>query len=152
MWSLIIIVAMVFCAAATGGIFKPGDWYEGLEKPSWTPPNWAFPVVWSILYIMIIAAGWIVWQRAGLGPVMVLWGLQLVLNGLWSALFFGARRMDIALVDVAALWLSIALFILLAWPISVTAVLLFVPYLVWVSAAAALNYSVFRLNPEARAS
>jgi len=141
-----VIVLLVFLTAASGAFFKPGPWYETLNKPWWTPPGWAFPTVWTVLYIMIAYAGWVVWTKAGLSLPMVLWGVQLVLNGAWSYFFFGRQRMDLALVDVGLLWLAIAGFIVAAWPVSQLAALLFVPYLAWVSTAALLNYSVLRLN------
>lgn len=142
-------IVIVFAAASSGALFKPGEWYESLRKPNWTPPKWAFPVVWSILYVMIAYAGWLVWTTVGWSLPMALWVLQIVTNALWSYFFFGLRRMDLALIDVGILWLSVALFILVAWPVVPLASLLFVPYLTWVSAAAMLNYSVRRLNPAA---
>jgi translocator protein len=145
----VVFVIIVLAAASSGAIFKPGAWYDGLRKPSWTPPNWAFPVVWTILYLFIGYAGWLVWTEAGWALPVVLWGIQMIANALWSFFFFGIRRMDLALVDVGILWLSIALFILAAWPVAPLASLLFVPYLVWVSAAAMLNHSVRSLNPGA---
>ncbi|THV14999.1 TspO/MBR family protein [Rhizobium rhizophilum] len=144
-----IFVVIVLAAASSGAIFKPGAWYENLRKPGWTPPNWAFPVVWSILYVMIGYAGWLVWTTVGWSLPIAFWALQMVVNALWSFFFFGQRRMGLALIDVAVLWLSVALFILTAWPVSPMASLLFVPYLAWVTAAATLNYSVRRLNPGA---
>ncbi|MEM9121873.1 MAG: TspO/MBR family protein [Pseudomonadota bacterium] len=150
--SLLVFIALVFIAALSGAIFRPGDWYEGLRKPSWNPPNWMFPTVWTALYAMIAAAGWIVWQEAGLGLAIGLWGLQLVLNAAWSVFFFGMRRMDLAFFEVCLLWLSIAAFMGVALPISPLAAALFVPYLVWVTIAAALNLSVWRMNPGAEAT
>lgn len=147
--SAIVFVIIVLAAASSGAIFKPGAWYDGLRKPNWTPPKWAFPVVWTILYLFIGYAGWLVWAEAGWALPLVLWGIQMIANALWSFFFFGIRRMDLALVDVGILWLSIALFILAAWPVAPLASLLFVPYLVWVSAAAMLNHSVRSLNPGA---
>lgn len=145
----VVFIVIVLVAASSGAIFKPGEWYETLRKPDWTPPNWAFPVVWSILYVMIGYAGWLVWTTIGWSLPMALWALQMVTNALWSYFFFGRRRMDLALADVAVLWLLVALFILSAWTVSPIASLLFVPYLAWVTAAASLNYSVRRLNPGA---
>jgi len=149
MISAIVYALLVTAAAATGGIFKPGEWYERLDKPGWTPPNWMFPVVWTMLYLMIGAAGWITWRLSGLGLATGLWLAQLVLNAGWSWLFFGRKRMDLAFIDVVAMWLAIAAFIVVAWPVSPTASLLFVPYLIWVTVAAALNKRVWDLNPEA---
>lgn len=147
MWgSLALCVLAVIAVASTGAIFKPGPWYETLAKPTWTPPDWAFPVVWSILYLFIAIAGWLVWREAGWSLPIAIWLAQLLLNGAWSWLFFGLRRMDLAFVDVTLLWLAIATFIVIAWPLSTTAALLFLPYLVWVSIAAALNLTVWRMN------
>ncbi len=145
----LVFFGLVFAAALSGAVFKPGPWYDGLAKPSWNPPDWAFPVVWSILYIMIAVAGVLVWRAEGWGTAMAFWAAQLVLNALWSALFFGARRMDWAFYEVVLLWLSIIGFIVTAWPVSATAALLFVPYLAWVTTAAALNRTVWRMNPGA---
>ena len=142
-----VFLILVVLTASTGAIFKPGEWYLSLDKPSWTPPDWAFPVVWSILYLMIAYAGWLVWSEAGWSVAIVLWGAQLLLNGIWSWLFFGRRRMDQAFVDVVLLWLCVAAFIVVAWPLSTLAALLFLPYLLWVSIAAALNLTVWRMNP-----
>lgn len=150
--SLFVFIAACFAAAMTGAFFGPGKWYEALEKPSWIPPNWAFPVVWTVLYGMIAAAGWIVWSFGAPGEITVavgLWVLQLALNALWSPVFFGMKRMDLAMIVVAGMWLSIAATIWAFWPISALAAGLMVPYLVWVSIAAALNLSVWRLNPDA---
>ncbi|WP_127596848.1 TspO/MBR family protein [Nitratireductor alexandrii] len=141
-----IFIVLVILTAASGAVFKPGSWYETLRKPSWTPPNWAFPTVWTILYIMIAYAGWSVWAAAGWSLPLLFWAAQLVLNGMWSWLFFGLRRMGLALGDVALLWLAIAGFIVTAWPVSQLAALLFAPYLVWVTIAGLLNFSVLRLN------
>ncbi|MBO9423990.1 tryptophan-rich sensory protein [Labrenzia sp. R4_1] len=146
--AIAVFIGVVFLAAASGAVFKPGPWYEELQKPSWTPPNWAFPVVWTLLYIMIAYAGWSVWAKVGWSSPIVFWALQIVLNAAWSWLFFGLRRMDLALVDVGLLWLAIAGFIVTAWPVSPIAALLFVPYLAWVTTAGLLNRAVQQLNPE----
>lgn len=144
--SLLGFGLLVFVAASTGAQFEPGPWYDALNKPSWTPPNWLFPVAWTILYAMIAVAGWLVWRRAGFGPALAIWGVGLVLNGLWSYLMFGQQRIDLALVDIAALWVATAAFIWAALPIDLRAALLFAPYLAWVSFAAALNFAVWRMN------
>ena len=145
---LILISAIMMVCAATGAIFKPGDWYRSLNKPSWTPPNWMFPVVWTVLYIMIAYAGWLVWQTSGASTPMLFWTLQAVFNGLWSYFFFSRKRMDLALADVAMLWVAIVGFIVTAFPISQTAALLFVPYLIWVTIASALNATMIAVNRE----
>lgn len=149
-WSLLAFCAANFVAAMSGGIFRPGAWYKSLNKPSWQPPDWLFAPVWFVLYGMIAAAGWMVWETAGWNGAMLamtLYAVQLVLNALWSAIFFGMRRMDLALIEVAALWLSIAATIAAFWPIDTTAAYLMMPYLAWVSFAAFLNFTMVRLNP-----
>lgn len=144
--------AATMAAASTGAIFKPGDWYEALAKPSWTPPNWAFPVVWTTLYLMITVAAWLVWRAsgfAGAGLALALWLIQLALNAGWSWVFFGLRRMRAALWEAAALWLSVAATLLAFAQHSALAAILFAPYLLWVSVAVALNREMMRLNPRA---
>jgi len=149
-WTVLaVFLALNFAAASAGAIFKPGAWYEGLSKPAWTPPNWAFPVVWSVLFFMNAVAGALVWQAAGPGLAIFAYIISLAINFAWSALFFGMKRMDLGLIDVSALWLSIVATIALFWPVSPVASLLQVPYLVWVSIAAALNLRMIQMNPQA---
>ncbi len=148
--SLLAFLGAVFLTALSGAIFSPGKWYLTLDKPSWQPPSWLFGPVWTVLYIMIAVSGWLVWQERaahGMAIPMTVFGVQLVLNFLWSALFFGAKRMDWALIEVALLWLSIVATIAVFYPISATAAYLLVPYLAWVSFAAFLNFTMLRLNP-----
>ncbi|MCX7304244.1 MAG: tryptophan-rich sensory protein [Hyphomicrobiales bacterium] len=149
-WSLAAFVALVFAAASSGAFFRPGEWYRALRKPSWTPPNWLFGPVWSVLYIMIAVAGWLVWNAEPGSAAMWFWGLQIAVNMAWSGIFFGMRRMDIAFFDIALLWLLVAGFIVTAAAVSSIAAWLFVPYLIWVTIAGALNWTVWRLNPAAR--
>ncbi len=149
-WSLIFFFVVTFAAATSGGYFRPGEWYRDLKKPSWNPPDFLFPIAWTLLYAMMAVAAWLVWERVGWPAAALpigLWIVQLVFNALWSALFFGMKRMDYALVDVVLLWLSIAVTIALFWPISTLAGWLMVPYLAWVSFAAFLNLTILRLNP-----
>ena len=148
--SLVVFCGITFLAAISGGYFRPGAWYRSLAKPSWNPPDFLFPIAWTILYAMMAVAAWVVWNEADWSVVMLplgLWLLQLVFNALWSALFFGMKRMDYALIDVAVLWLAIVATILAFWPISPAAGLLMLPYLAWVSFAAFLNLTILRLNP-----
>ncbi|MEQ8658324.1 MAG: TspO/MBR family protein [Hyphomicrobiales bacterium] len=150
-WSLVAFFIVTFLAAMSGGYFRPGQWYRDLAKPSWNPPDFLFPIAWTVLYAMMAFAAWLVWEEAGWPAALVptgFWLVQLVFNALWSALFFGMKRMDYALVDVVLLWLSIAATIVLFWPISTLAGWLMVPYLVWVSFAAFLNFTILRLNPQ----
>jgi translocator protein len=145
-WALFVFLALVALAAYSGVRYQPGPFYEALTKPTWTPPNSVFPPVWTVLYVMIALAGWIVWRAQGLGPAFWVWLVQLALNAAWSWIMFGQKEITHALFDMAALWLSIAVFIRLAWPVRRTASLLFVPYFVWVTLALALNFEIWRLN------
>jgi benzodiazapine receptor len=147
-WSLVVFILLVVCAASSGAFFRPGEWYRALRKPRWTPPNWLFGPVWSVLYVMIAIAGWLVWSEQPGSLAMWIWGAQLVVNGTWSGVFFGMRRMDLGFYDIGLLWLLVAGFIVAAASVSATASLLFVPYLVWVSIAGALNWTVWRMNTQ----
>ncbi len=145
-------LAACLAAASTGIVFRPGRWYASLNQPSWRPPDALFGPVWLVLYIMIATAGWLVWREAGLAGAalpLAVYALQLVLNGLWSWLSFGLRRLDLAFFEMAALWLSILATILAFRPLSETAAWLLVPYLAWVSFALFLNFTLWRMNPGA---
>ena len=144
--ALAIFVAIVAIAAIFGSRYMPGPWYAALNKPSWTPPNWLFGPVWTVLYIMIAVAGWRVWRAGGLALALVIWLFNVAVNGLWSYLMFGQHNIGLALVDISAVWLSIVAFIVFARPIDRIAALLFVPYLVWVTYASALNTALWHLN------
>ena len=151
-WSLIVFVGLNFLAAMSGALFSPGTWFEKLKKPSWQPPNWAFPTVWSVLYLLNAIAGWLVWDKTlldGSGSIALgVYLISLVLNALWSAIFFGMKRMRLALWEAVALWLSVALQIVLFYQILPAAGLILIPYLVWVSVAVWLNRTMLVLNPE----
>jgi benzodiazapine receptor len=141
--------AASFGAAATGAIFRPGDWYRRLDKPPWRPPDWLFAPVWTMLYASIAMSGWLVWRAAGIEGAalpLAVFALQLLLNAAWTPLFFGLRRPDLALVEIVMLWGSIAATIVLFYPVSAAAAWLLVPYLAWVSFASALNASIWRRN------
>ncbi len=127
----------------------PGSWYAALHKPRWTPPDWLFGPAWTVLYVMIAIAGWLVWSVEGVGVALAVWGSNIVFNGLWSWLMFRRHRIGLAFVDATAMLLTILAFIVIARPISPTAALLFIPYLGWVAFAAALNFDILRRNPSA---
>ena len=141
--------AVSFAAAASGAMFKPGDWYGALRKPRWTPKPWVFPAVWTPLYIAIAVAGWLAWRRTGLFTLpFAFYAAQMALNAAWSAAFFGLRRPGVALADLLLLWLAILATIVGFAQVSAAAAWLLAPYLVWVTIAGALNASVWRLNPD----
>jgi len=140
-------VGICFVAASSGGIFRAGAWYDGLAKPWWRPPRWLFAPAWSVLYFTIAISGWLVWRRAGLDPALFgIYGISLCFNAAWSACFFGLRRMDIAFADILLMWLSIATNIAVFYPVESRAALLLVPYLCWVTFAAGLNFTIWRMN------
>ncbi len=148
--ALIVFVAACAAAAAPGLILRPGDWYRGLVKPSWRPPDWLFGPVWLVLYLSIAVSGWLVWRQAGLDGAalaLAIYVVQLVLNGLWSAIFFGLRRPDLALVEIICLWLAILATIAAFFPVDQMAAYLLIPYACWVAFAVILNYRIWRLNP-----
>jgi len=148
---LLVFLVIVFLVASLAGLAPPGPWYEALNKPDWTPPNWLFGPAWTVLYLMIAVAGWIIFSNAPTATTKVLWSVQLVLNAAWSQLFFGAQQIGFALIDVTAMSvLALVLIVVLlrqvfAW--SRLAALLFVPYWLWVSFAGALNASIWMRNP-----
>ncbi len=144
--SLFVFLLLVAAAALVGTQFKPGAWYAGLIKPVWTPPNWVFGPVWTVLYVMIALTGWLVWRSGDRGMALAAWGVALALNAAWSWLFFGRQAIGLALVDIAALWCAIVVFALAARQASPAASLLFVPYLLWVSYATALNLAIWLGN------
>ncbi|MEO1102424.1 MAG: TspO/MBR family protein, partial [Pseudomonadota bacterium] len=124
-----------------------------LAKPSWTPPNWLFGPAWALLYGTIAYSGYLFTHTAEPGERVVpltIYGIQLVLNAAWSALFFGAKRMDLALVDSGLMFVAIAATIAAFAPVSPLAAGLLVPYLCWVGFATALNYSMMRHNESTR--
>ncbi|MDO9707562.1 TspO/MBR family protein [Paracraurococcus lichenis] len=146
---LIGFLACCYLAASTGAFFRPGPWYEGLAKPAWNPPNWLFPIAWAVLYTMMAVAVWLVWREAGFagaGLALGLWFLQLALNAAWSWLFFGLKRMDLALAELCALWLAILATIVTFAAVSPLAAWLLAPYLAWVSFAGVLNAKLLQLN------
>ena len=141
-------LVLCFGAAAVGARFKPGEWYQALRKPSWTPPSWLFAPAWTLLYAMMAVAAWLVWRQTGFSGEVGLFVLQLALNAAWSWLFFGLHRPAFAFADIVVLWLAILATLLAFWTVRPVAGWLLVPYLAWVSLASALNAALWRLNRE----
>ena len=150
MFWLLFCIFFAACLAAgiTGGLFPPGPWYRQLNKPSWTPPDWVFPVTWLVLYVLMAMAGARIALQPDNGIALAFWSLQIAFNGLWTPVFFGLKKIRLGMAVVSALWLSVASTILAMWSVDVIAALMFVPYLVWVTIASGLNLAVWRLNPE----
>ena len=133
-------------AASTGLLFKPGQWYESLVKPGFTPPNWLFPVAWSIIYLLLAWAGYRLTLIPGSQVVLALWATQIALNTLWTPVFFGAHRVFAAMIILALLWLVVAAMVVMALRLDLITGLILFPYLVWLCVAAALNFSILRNN------
>lgn len=142
-------VLLCYAAASLGALFMPGEWYATLRKPSWNPPGWVFGPVWSALYTMMAVAAWLVWRRGGFAAqrrALVPFFAQLALNAAWTPLFFGLHRPGLAFAEILLLWLAIAWTIVAFWRVHRVAAGLLCPYLAWVSFAAALNGTLWRLN------
>lgn len=152
-WMLFLtFLAACGAAAATGAMIQPGEWYDALKKPFWTPPSWVFPVVWTTLYILMAwSAMWVAVLEGVEGTAqmqaLAFWALQIALNTLWTPVFFGLKRMKAGMAVMVCLWLSVAATTLAFLSVDVIAGLMFLPYLVWVSIAGTLNFTVIRLNP-----
>lgn len=150
--ALIGFLAATFTAAAIGSwatFANVRAWYPSLAKPAWTPPGSLFGPVWFVLYVAMAVAVWRVWRTqsgAAAFGVLRLYGAQLGLNALWSVLFFGLRRPDLALVDIAALWLLLVLALVRFSRVDRIAGGLWAPYVAWVSFASALNAAIWFLN------
>ena len=148
---LIVSIGTAVALAGIGGLLTPiGPWYAHLKKPRWNPPNWAFGPAWTIILGLWAWAGYIAWQGAGdvagQRAVLILFGLNALFHLLWSPLFFKLRRPDWAFVEVIFLWSSILAMLWFLPAYSVKASWLLVPYFIWVSFAACLNFTIVRLN------
>jgi len=147
---LTICIAVCLSAGWLGSLMtRPvlTTWYEGLAKPHWTPPNWLFAPVWTTLYVTMAVAAWLVWRRSSLKTVpMQLFLGQLLLNVAWSAIFFKFRSPGFAFLEIVALWCAILLTAIAFGRTVPLAGWLMIPYLGWVSYAAALNFAIWRLN------
>jgi tryptophan-rich sensory protein len=145
---LVGFVLLCFAAAALGSAVTLPEidgWYAALPKPSWNPPNWIFGPVWSTLYLLMGIAAWLVWRQSGLkgaAGALALFAVQLALNTLWSFLFFGGHRPDLAAVDIVLLGLAIVATMVAFSRHSRLAAVLLVPYLAWVTFAAVLNITI----------
>lgn len=150
-----LVVWLLACYAVAGigavASIDADTFYDALARPSWAPPASVFGPVWTVLYGMMAIAAWQVWREGGWSRQrrpLLLFLAQLVVNALWSWLFFAWRQGGMAFVDIALLWLLILATVVAFWRVRVTAGVLLLPYLGWVSFALALNYVVWRSNPD----
>lgn len=151
--SLALCILLCLAISALGALATqtgPGSWYESIEKAAWNPPSWGFGPVWTVLYITIGIALWIIWQSPASErrrQVLSLFFLQLALNLAWSWIFFGLEQPLLALLDLAALIAVVVVLVRVAWWETPFASLIMLPYLVWCSFAFTLNAAVVVLNP-----
>lgn len=141
-------VFFLTCAAAgaAGMFFRPGAWYRNLDKPAWTPPDRAFPVIWAVLYVLIALAATRVAATPDNDLALGLWGLQITINTLWSGVFFGLRRMLTGAMIIAALCVTVLATTAAFWRHDTVAAAMMIPYLAWGLYALALNVSVWLRN------
>jgi tryptophan-rich sensory protein len=142
--------AAVAVAAVGGTLTRIGPWYRALKKPAWTPPDLAFPVIWTTIFALTAVAGLQAWRKAP-GPRAQEWVIGLLalngfLNILWSLLFFTLQRPDLALYEGLGLMASVAVPMIVFWRYSRSASLLLTPYLLWVAVALLLNQAIIHLN------
>ena len=150
-WTIICTAAAAIVVAVAGGVLTEiGPWYRNLKKPSWQPPDWAFGPVWTVILVMAAISAALAWEAApdlsGKTLVFAVLLVNSLLNIAWSGIFFKMKRPDWALAEVALLWLSILALIVVLGRYSTTAGLLMIPYIVWVSIAAFLNYRIVQMN------
>ena len=153
-WAMLAgFIALCLGVGAAGGWITArsvAEWYPTIAKPSWTPPDSLFGPVWAALYLSMAIAAWLVWRKdarfAGVRVALILFFVQLALNFLWSLLFFGLHAPGLALIDIAALLLVLALTVWAFFQQSRWAGLIMLPYLAWVGFATALNLAIWRLN------
>ena len=149
---LIFFLLLCLAVASLGGAITATSvdtWYPTLDKPVFNPPDWVFAPVWTTLYILMAVAGWRVWRTPRTPArrnALLLFAVQLVLNLMWSLIFFGLQQVGMALVEIAILLLAIAVNTVVFWHLDRPAGALFVPYVLWVAYAAVLNLSLWVLN------
>ena len=150
--ALVVSLAVCLGVQAVSGLLTAAgvrDWYPTLSKPSWTPPDWVFGPVWTALYVLMALAAWLVWRRLGWPrsrPALTLFAVQLVLNAAWSGLFFALQNPGAAFAEIILLWAAIAATLVAFARVSPAAAGLLVPYLLWVTYAAALNGTIWVMN------
>jgi len=156
---LVVSILASFVAAAIGSLFTfkaIPNWYAGLRKPPYTPPNWAFGPVWTTLYILMAISVFLVWQKglatSGALPAFILFWIQLAFNALWSIIFFGMKSKGGGVMTIIVLWLLILATIITSFQVSGWAGALLIPYIVWVSIASYLNIGVWVLNKPVKRS
>ncbi|MDP5086650.1 MAG: tryptophan-rich sensory protein [Yoonia sp.] len=144
----LMFLAATFAAGSTGALFPTGNWYKQLTKPTWVPPNWVFPIAWTSIYLLISFAGARVAVLDGNAYALGFWAMQIAFNAVWTPAFFGLRMLKGSLPIMAGLWVSVLGCMITSFQLDFWAGMAFVPYMVWVTIAAALSVAMFRLNPD----
>lgn len=144
----LMFLAATFAAGSTGALFPTGNWYKQLTKPTWVPPNWVFPLAWTSIYLLISFAGARVAVLDGNAYALGFWAMQIAFNAVWTPAFFGLRMLKGSLPIMAGLWVSVLGCMITSFQLDFWAGMAFVPYMVWVTIAAALSVAMFRLNPD----
>ncbi len=148
-WKLIISIMLPFLASIIGGLFtesSASSWYATLIKPPFNPPSWVFGPVWTILYLLMGISLYLVWAKKYDRTSFMFFGVQLFLNALWSILFFGMKSPFYAFIEIIFLWVAILITTFYFYKINKISAYLLIPYILWVSFAAVLNFSIFILN------
>jgi tryptophan-rich sensory protein len=143
-WIIVFLAISFGIGQVTQGGMQ--DWYQNLEKPSFNPPNYIFPIVWSILYVMIAVAGWNMWRVGASKPLKIIFSVYMLMNWLWTPIFFGLHQITMGLVWIVALSLVNLIFIIKAWRSVRLSALLMIPLLAWTSFASLLSYFIWALN------
>jgi len=152
LFPLLISILIALSAGFIGSLFTTSSissWYAFINKPSFSPPNWLFAPAWSLLYILMAFAAFLIWKKrdhSQTKPALMFYGIQLILNALWSIIFFGMHNPGLAFLEIIFLWSFILITLIKFYKINKTAGLLFIPYILWVSFASILNYAVWMLN------
>jgi tryptophan-rich sensory protein len=150
-FTLLAFYASTFVAASSAAVWEVGGtWYQSLNQPSFTPPSWVFGPMWTILYLMIAIVAYRIayaQETSWKIPTLALWALQIVLNALWTPIFFGAKNLGGAMIYIGLLWVTICVLIWTTSQVDKLSAFLLLPYLAWVSFAGVLNFAFRSLNP-----
>jgi translocator protein len=154
--ALVFFVGLALAVGAVDAMFSPGlsataaQWYATLAKPEWIPPQSWFGAVWSLLYVLMGIAAWIIWRERyhrGRGVAIAAYAVQLLLNALWAPLFFGLKNIGLGLFEIVALWVAIGWTMREFARVRGVAAWILVPYFLWVSFATAMTLAIWKLNP-----
>jgi len=146
---LLAWLAFTFTASAAAFFVDTGGWYAEIAKPDWNPPSWVFGPAWTVLYVMMAVAAWLVWCDGGWRKqkkALTFFCVQWAFNAIWTPVFFGFHQIGLALAIIAALWIAILLTMERFWRVSVLSMALMIPYLAWVTFASMLNLTIWLMN------